>query len=136
MLFEKAIFDHDDTHHDGKKNPTTDSNKGADADAIITKPDQVDLLLALQRAAAPRARGDSLLLFMAKALYDADVLEEDALMQWWRSAASAMDADMRRVRTRMQPFIDWLANAAEDDDDDDDDDDNDEEGDEDEGDDD
>ena len=91
VVFEKAIFDKDKD----------------------VKADQVDFLLSLQRDLAQRERGESLLLFTAKDLYDMDVLEEDGFNQWWQDQRSTADAEMTRVRAQTAPFIDWLATAVE-----------------------
>ncbi|KAI9847218.1 MAG: hypothetical protein M1838_000978 [Thelocarpon superellum] len=95
VVFEKTIFDK----------------------AREEKADQVDFLLALQRHLVHRARGESLLLFIAKELYEMDVLEEEGIQQWWQEARSTAEPEMRQVRTSTQPFVDWLAVAEEDSDD-------------------
>ena len=47
-----------------------------------------------------------------KTFYDADVLEEDAILAWGAGATG-------KARTAAQPLLTWLAEAEEDDDDDD-----------------
>eukprot|EP01111_Echinosteliopsis_oligospora_P010385 TRINITY_DN3222_c1_g1_i1.p1 TRINITY_DN3222_c1_g1~~TRINITY_DN3222_c1_g1_i1.p1 ORF type:complete len:275 (+),score=114.01 TRINITY_DN3222_c1_g1_i1:863-1687(+) len=49
-----------------------------------------------------------------KALYDNDVLEEDAILSW----ASTKSKTARRVLEAAKPFTDWLQEAEEDEDDD------------------
>jgi hypothetical protein len=44
-----------------------------------------------------------------QALYEADVLEEDAIVTW--AASPAVDAGLL---ARAKPFLDWLATAEED----------------------
>ncbi|KAI9820860.1 MAG: hypothetical protein M1832_003493 [Thelocarpon impressellum] len=101
VVFEKTIFDKDSA----------------------TKVDQVDFLLSLQGELKKREKGENLLLFTSKELYGMDVLEEDGFQQWWQDERSTADAEMRRVRSQTQQFIDWLATAEEESDDEDDDDD-------------
>ncbi|KAI9840911.1 MAG: hypothetical protein M1837_001238 [Sclerophora amabilis] len=88
------------------------------------KPDQVDFLLLLQHELARRGRrGEQILVFAAKELYELDVLEEDGFHQWWADERSRADEEMRRVRAQTRPFIEWLENADEDSEEDDDEDD-------------
>lgn len=77
------------------------------------KPDQVDLLVLFQQELVQRSRGDTVLLFLAKELYELDVVEEEALDQWWADERSKGSEEMRKVRGQTQQFIDWLANAEE-----------------------
>lgn len=77
------------------------------------KTDQVDLLLLLQQDLITRPRGDTVLLFTAKELYDLELLEEEAYEQWWEDERSSNSEDMKKVRTQAQQFVDWLANAEE-----------------------
>ncbi|KAI9801632.1 MAG: hypothetical protein M1833_002314 [Piccolia ochrophora] len=78
------------------------------------KEDQVDFLLTLQRDLIHRNKGESVLLFTAKELYDMDILEEEGFNQWWQDARSSLEAAMQQVRTQTQQFVEWLANAEED----------------------
>ncbi|KAL4944831.1 hypothetical protein BDV06DRAFT_186226 [Aspergillus oleicola] len=77
------------------------------------KPDQVDLLVLFQQDLVSRNRGDTVLLFLAKELYELEVVEEEALEQWWADARSSATEEMRKVRGQTQQFIDWLADAEE-----------------------
>ncbi|KAL5361351.1 nucleotide-diphospho-sugar transferase [Aspergillus floccosus] len=77
------------------------------------KPDQVDLLLLLQQDLVHRNRGDMVLLFAAKELYDLEIVEEEAYEQWWADERSSTTEEMRKVRSQTQQFVDWLANAEE-----------------------
>ncbi len=107
-VFEKTIFDQE---------------KGY-------KADQVDFLVSLQRDLARRDKGENLLLFTVKELYDLEVLDEDGVNQWWQHEASSADDSMQRVRAQTRQFVDWLAEAEEDgeeDEEDDDEEDDDEE---------
>ncbi|EEP80604.1 predicted protein [Uncinocarpus reesii 1704] len=79
------------------------------------KPDQVDLLLLLQQDLAERNKGDTILLFAAKELYDLEIVEDEAFEQWWEDERSTATEALKKVRQQTQPFIDWL--MAEDSDD-------------------
>ncbi|KLJ08914.1 translation initiation factor eIF-2B subunit epsilon [Blastomyces silverae] len=98
-----------------------------DRDEPVRKPDQVDLLLLIQQELAERSRGETVLLFMAKELYDLETVEEEAFEQWWADERAVASEALKRVRRQTEPFIEWLANADSEEDDDDDDDDDEEE---------
>ncbi|BDD55603.1 hypothetical protein MPDQ_006913 [Monascus purpureus] len=91
------------------------------------KPDQVDLLLLIQQDLAHRSRGETVLLFAAKELYDLEIVEEEAYEQWWANENSTKTEEMRKVRSQTQQFVDWLANAEEEESSEEEDDDEDEE---------
>ncbi|KAL2009813.1 hypothetical protein VTN00DRAFT_5620 [Thermoascus crustaceus] len=78
------------------------------------KPDQVDLLLLIQQDLVHRNKGDTILLFTAKELYDLEIVDEEAYEQWWEDERSSSTEEMRKVRGQTQQFVDWLANAEED----------------------
>ncbi|CAG8300240.1 unnamed protein product [Penicillium salamii] len=77
------------------------------------KNDQVDLLLLLQQDLVNRNKGDTVLLFTAKSLYELELVEEEAYDQWWNDERSSNTEEMRTVRTQAQQFVDWLADAEE-----------------------
>lgn len=77
-----------------------------------TKSDQVDFLMLVQKDAASRSKGASLLLFIAKELYDLGLVEEDGIMQWWDDDRSNTE-DMKEVRALTEQFITFLHNAEE-----------------------
>ena len=77
-----------------------------------TKNDQVDLLMLIQKDAAGRSKGESLLVFIAKELYELDLVEEDGIMQWWEDDRSK-SGDMQKVRILTEQFIDFLQTAEE-----------------------
>lgn len=81
-----------------------------------TKDDQVDLLMLIQKDAAGRSKGESLLIFIVKELYDLDLVEEDGIMQWWEDDKSK-SGDMEKVRVLMEKFIEYLQNTEEESDD-------------------
>lgn len=78
------------------------------------KEDQVDFLLLLQKDLSRQQGGDNLLLHSAKELYDMEVIEEDAINQWWANSKSTVTKEMRQVRQPTSQFVDWL-NTADDD---------------------
>lgn len=77
------------------------------------KKDQVDLLLLLQQDLIHRHKGDTVLLFTAKELYELELVDEEAYEQWWRDERSTVSEEMRTVRAQAQQFVDWLAEAEE-----------------------
>ncbi|EER23381.1 eIF4-gamma/eIF5/eIF2-epsilon family protein [Coccidioides posadasii C735 delta SOWgp] len=98
------------------------------------KPDQVDLLLLFQQDLVERSKGGTILLFVAKELYDLEIVEDEAFEQWWDNDRSTATEALKKVRQQTQPFIDWMmteesdeeesdeeSGEEEDDDDDDDD---------------
>lgn len=86
------------------------------------KPDQVDLLLLIQKDLVGRSKGEALLLFSSKELYDLDLVDEEAFEQWWEDERSSSTEEMKKVKSQTEQFVEWLANAEEDDSDDSDDD--------------
>ncbi|KAK2738572.1 hypothetical protein FQN57_006995 [Myotisia sp. PD_48] len=83
------------------------------------KPDQVDLLLLFQQDLTERTKGENVLLFTAKELYDLDIIDEEAIHQWWGHERSTSTEAMRNVRLLTQPFVEWLENAESDESDED-----------------
>ena len=77
------------------------------------KKDQVDFLLQLQQDLVHRNKGDTILLFTAKELYELELVDEEAYEQWWNDERSSNSEEMRTVRSQAQQFVDWLANAEE-----------------------
>lgn len=78
------------------------------------KPDQVDFLLCMQKELVSRERGGSLLLFVAKELYDMGLIEEEGILQWWADGRSSEGA-LAKLRGLVQQFITFLEEADEDD---------------------
>jgi len=76
------------------------------------KLDQVDFLLLVQKECVGRTKGDNLLLFIAKELYDLELIEEDGVLQWWEDHRSSRE-EMARVRTLTEEFVNWLRQADE-----------------------
>ncbi len=83
-----------------------------DQDANL-KVDQVDFLILVQKEASGRPGGDQMLVFIAKEMYDLEILEEDGALQWWEDERSK-DGDMGKVRGLTQQFITFLRTAEED----------------------
>lgn len=75
---------------------------------VSGKVDQVDFLLLLQGDLVHREKGDDILLHTSMQLYQTDVLEAEGVEQWWADPKSADTEEMRRVRAKTQPFIDFL----------------------------
>lgn len=88
------------------------------------KPDQIDLLILIQEQIVSHAKGDSLMLFIAKELYDIGVVEKDGILKWWSDKRSK-NGEMIKVRGLTEKFISYLEEEEEDDDDEDEDDDED-----------
>lgn len=84
------------------------------------KVDQVDFLLLLQKEVLGRPKGDQLLLFVTKEMYDSDIVEEDGVLQWWDDERGT-EGDMGTVRRLTEQFITFLKEAEEDDESEDDD---------------
>ncbi|KAL8812604.1 MAG: hypothetical protein Q9223_001149 [Gallowayella weberi] len=79
------------------------------------KPDQVDFLLCVQRELVSRGNGEALLLFVAKEVYDMELVEEDGILQWWLDVRSSQ-GNMGNIRGLTEQFITFLQEAEEDDD--------------------
>ncbi|EEH48837.2 translation initiation factor eIF2B catalytic subunit epsilon [Paracoccidioides brasiliensis Pb18] len=90
-IIERIVFDRDDP--EGKK------------------PDQVDLLLLIQQELVEKGKGGTVLLFMAKELYDLEAVEEEAFVQWWGDERGVASDGLKSVRRQTEPFIEWLASA-------------------------
>ena len=82
------------------------------------KSDQVDFLLLVQKDALARPSGGQMLLFIAKEVYDLEIVEEDGVLQWWEESKSG-EGEMGRVRELTQQFVTFLREAEEDEDSDD-----------------
>jgi len=96
MLVQRCVFDKGDTV-DGKK------------------PDQVDLLLLMQRDLASRVEKggevalgtDNMLTAVCLELYE-DVLEQEGLEQWWEDERSQAGEGMKSVRGQMTKFLETI----------------------------
>lgn len=81
--------------------------------AAEQKTDQVDFLLCVQKEVAGKPKGAELLLFVAKEMYDLELVEEDGVMQWWEDERSA-NGDMGQIRRLTEQFVTFLREAEED----------------------
>ena len=86
------------------------------------KVDQVDFLMLVQKEVLWRPNGDQLLLFVAKEVYDLEIIEEDGVLQWWDDPRS-QEGEMGKVRDLTEQFITFLKEAEEDEESEEDDDD-------------
>ncbi|OQE24467.1 hypothetical protein PENSTE_c007G06910 [Penicillium steckii] len=77
------------------------------------KKDQVDLLLQLQQDLITREKGETVLLFTAKELYELELVDEEAYEQWWNDPRCSESEEMKKVRSQAQQFVQWLADAEE-----------------------
>lgn len=76
------------------------------------KADQVDFLMLVQKDAVGKSKGEHVILFVTKELYDLDIVEEAGVLQWWADARSA-EGEMGRVRELTEQFVDWLKQPDE-----------------------
>lgn len=86
------------------------------------KVDQVDFLLLTQSDMVNCPQGEGVFQAVCNGLYlieDEGLFDEDAFQQWWDDARSQGSADLKRIRTKMQQFMEVIANDDEDEDDDD-----------------
>ena len=90
------------------------------------KTDQVDFLLSVQRNVAGKPKGAELLLFVAKEVYDLELVEEDGVLQWWEDRRST-EGEFGAVRGLTEQFVTFLKEAEEDESGDEDDEDEEEE---------
>ena len=77
-----------------------------------SKVDQVDFLLLVQKEAAGKVQGESIMLFVAKECYDLDLVEEDGVLKWWEDERSLPD-ELIGVRSLTEPCIVFLREAEE-----------------------
>ncbi|KAI1811614.1 eIF4-gamma/eIF5/eIF2-epsilon [Poronia punctata] len=86
--------------------------------------DQVEFALAVQRACVSTTKvveagkAGNLLAAMLQQMYDLDILEEDALLEWWGDERGQEGDTMTTVRAKCQALIEWLENAEEESDED------------------
>jgi translation initiation factor eIF-2B subunit epsilon len=76
--------------------------------------DQVDFLVCLQKDLAHRLSGAIVLAAVCQRLYQIEVLEGEAYLQWWAEAEAMGEKEskvMRKVREKTKVFIDWLEEA-------------------------
>ncbi|RYP65584.1 hypothetical protein DL771_008238 [Monosporascus sp. 5C6A] len=91
---------------------------------VAVRAEQVEFVLALQKAAASSAKvaaGDTekakvgnLLAALLQQLYDLDIVEEEGILAWWKDARSQEGgAEMQAVRQKCRALVEWLEEADE-----------------------
>lgn len=78
------------------------------------KADQVDFLLLLQADVTHKENGDSILLQAATKLSFNEHVEDEGFYQWWDDEKSSETEEMRKVREKTKPLIDFLHKQEED----------------------
>jgi len=73
-------------------------------------PPQADILVFLASAFATHDELGSRALFILNSLYEADILEEEQILEWWEASSTA-DLQVEGIRK----FVEWLKEADEDD---------------------
>ena len=77
------------------------------------KADQVDLMLLLQADLSRKESGDTVLLSAATKLVELDSVEEDGMLQWWEDERSSENEEMKSVREKTKPLIEFLQQESE-----------------------
>ncbi|XP_024529513.1 eukaryotic translation initiation factor 5 [Selaginella moellendorffii] len=73
---------------------------------------QKNLLVAMEVFASTGVDVSKQMLLVLKFLYDADVLEEEHILEWYSSKPSPLvGAKAENVKKAVEPFIQWLENA-------------------------
>lgn len=81
---------------------------------IFELEDQSDFLLLLQKECCDRKQGSSILLNVAQKLFELDLVEEEAINDWWADEKSSAEVGgMGKVRKSTEAFVKWLAEAEE-----------------------
>jgi translation initiation factor eIF-2B subunit epsilon len=65
----------------------------------------------LQKDLVHRGSGAIILAAVLKELYQMDILEEEAMFRWWdesEALGEAEDKEMKRVREKTAPLIQWF----------------------------
>ncbi|KAJ1561139.1 hypothetical protein HK405_004814 [Cladochytrium tenue] len=79
---------------------------------VFDDDDQVDVLKIVEEDCEESEAHAKVILHILQALYQGDIVEEDAITTWYRTSKGS-------VRDLSKPFVDWLAQAEEEEDDDD-----------------
>ncbi|CAG8537382.1 338_t:CDS:10 [Paraglomus occultum] len=83
---------------------------------ILSETDQVDTLNILQGHCAKKDSASKLLFWTIRLLYEQDIIEEDAIMEWYHSenARGIGRPDIYgQLRDSLTPFVRWLQEAEE-----------------------
>lgn len=93
------------------------------------KPDQVDLLLLMQRELAGKKEGEVVMLSLCNGLYAEDLVQGEALVQWWEDKRGVETEGLKGARShkQMEQLIDIAREEDESDEDEDEDEDDDSE---------
>ncbi|KAA8896778.1 nucleotide-diphospho-sugar transferase [Sphaerosporella brunnea] len=79
---------------------------------IFERKDQAEFLLLMQRECSDRKAGPSLLLYIVQVLNNTmEMVEEEAVNNWWLDVKSFEDEKMAAVRKPTEAFVKWLAEA-------------------------
>jgi translation initiation factor eIF-2B subunit epsilon len=78
-----------------------------------TPDDQLHVLQVLQKYCASDEHVGKLFLGALQMFYNADILEEDAILRWFNSDLSKATPAEEKIRDRSTKFIDWLEEAEE-----------------------
>jgi translation initiation factor eIF-2B subunit epsilon len=78
------------------------------------KVDQVDFMLLLQSILVNTVNGDLILLNTAIKLNEMEVLQDEAVEQWWEDPRSREGEAMVGVRGKTEAFVTFLRNLEED----------------------
>merc|ERR1712072_180744 len=87
--------------------------------APLEEADQVEVILSMQNLHAPDTGRDFPL--WLRAMYEEDIITEEAVVEWWKHADARKDDDSRTVRDGAAAFVKALLEADSDSDEDDDD---------------
>ena len=76
------------------------------------KGDQVDFLLLIQKDAVGRPQGEPLFAFIAKELWELELVEADGITQWWEDDRSK-HGELAKARPLVEQFIEFLKDSEE-----------------------
>ncbi|KAK8088497.1 translation initiation factor eIF-2B subunit epsilon [Apiospora hydei] len=95
------------------------SEVGVGGDSV---PEQVDFILAVQRACVSISRvievqkAGALCSALFQQMYSEDILEEEGILKWWEDARAKEGGEpMEQVREKCKALVDWLEEAEEED---------------------
>lgn len=79
---------------------------------IFDRKDQAEFLLLSQRECCGRKAGESILLGIVQCLNNTmEVVEDEAVNDWWLDERNSTDEKMAAVRKPTEAFVKWLAEA-------------------------
>lgn len=80
--------------------------------AIFKIKDQSEFLLFAQRECVDRPDGPAILLNFTRVMnHDMDIVDEEAVNDWWNDERSKEGEKMASVRRMTEPYVTWLAEA-------------------------